>query len=285
MILHFNRWPVNRLPEDHSKNSPEAKIILLHGLGGLGYLWRPIAVELENRFEILAPDQRGHGRSRIPHTSTSTGYSPLEYGGDIIDTMDATAFHPAWLVGHSMGVRSACAAAKLGGNLISGLILIDLDLSPPDDAAINEVLELLRNLPTKFESKKAARSFLLSHCSDPSIARYLIATLFLNNRELKNDALSFNFDRSALIETVLATKNISLLEWLDEIQDKGPLPTLILRGADSKVWDHESFEKDRSALARHHAIEFKEVEGAGHGLPFEKRTQFIQILTDFISRA
>ena len=133
MLLAYKLWPTQRDSE-----RARDKILLLHGMGGTGALWRPIAATLENDFDILAPDQRGHGGSivpTVPGARSKPGYSPLDYGRDVIETMESLAFHPAWVVGHSMGVRSACGAAFLKPEWVRGLVLVDLGFPAPPAAA------------------------------------------------------------------------------------------------------------------------------------------------------
>src|SRR5690242_8805066 len=101
MELHSQNWPAG----DSDSNQKTKKIVMLHGMGGTGSLWRPIAASLEEEFSILAPDQRGHGKSRVPVAPggrQEASYTPLDYGRDVIDTMQSRDFHPAWLLGHSM---------------------------------------------------------------------------------------------------------------------------------------------------------------------------------------
>ena len=102
MQLAFQSWPTGA-----NTDSSREKILLLHGMGGTGALWRPIAAGLEDRYQIMAPDQRGHGRSQLlltPGARENPDYRPLDYGRDIIETLTATQFYPSWAVGHSMGV-------------------------------------------------------------------------------------------------------------------------------------------------------------------------------------
>src|SRR4051794_24138173 len=103
-------------------------------MGGTGALWRPIAASLENHFWIMALDQRGHGGSRLVRApggrnAQHEDYTPLSYGRDVIETLEAESFHPTWLIGHSMGVRTACAAAHLRPEWVRGLVLVDLGFS------------------------------------------------------------------------------------------------------------------------------------------------------------
>src|SRR5947209_288573 len=112
MELAYQLWK----RETGSDTRIDQRIVFLHGMGGTGSLWRPVASALEDHYEILAPDQRGHGRSlvsHIPGARVEPGYSPLDYGRDVVETLQSLNFHPTWIVGHSMGVRTACAVAHL----------------------------------------------------------------------------------------------------------------------------------------------------------------------------
>ncbi|MDR3606491.1 MAG: alpha/beta hydrolase [Oligoflexia bacterium] len=259
------------------------RLIFLHGMGGTGSLWRPLAASLEDRYGILAPDQRGHGGSLVPTVSGGRNlphYGPLDYGRDVIDTMEKTGFHPAWLIGHSMGVRSACAAAHLKPDWVRGLILIDLGFSGAAGGGLGDNLAtFMRILPTEFASRAEARTFMEAHCPDPAIAQYLMAV----STPIEGGRIHFPFDHAALIETIRAAKNSSVREWIEELL-KHDMPILILRGARSLVWSHEEFEAERDRFDRFPTIEFKEIEGAGHGLPFEQRPLFLKTLEEFIRR-
>jgi pimeloyl-ACP methyl ester carboxylesterase len=117
-----------------------------------------------------------------------------------------------------------------------------------------------------------------THCPDPSIGQYLLAASITNSE----GRLGFPFDHSALIQTIEAARDSSVREWVGELLQRG-MPILVLRGASSLVWSHEQFQAERAHFAGFPTIDFREIEGAGHGLPFERRQEFIEILEAFIS--
>lgn len=270
MELFFRRW---------GQTAP--RLVLLHGMGGTGALWRPIAAALEDRFELLSPDQRGHGQSQIPATPgarETPKYTPLDYGRDVIETMEAQDFHPAWLLGHSMGVRTACAAAHLRPDWVEGLILVDLGFYGPAGGGLGEGLaSFLKILPMQFASRQTAREFMNENCPDPSIGQYLMAVSVQTP-----EGLRFPFDKSALIQTIQAAKDVSVRAWVSELLEKGKR-ILVLRGAESLVWSAEEFREEKERFARYPTIEFREMPGAGHGLPFEKRIEFVATVEEWIS--
>jgi pimeloyl-ACP methyl ester carboxylesterase len=143
MELHLHRW--------ESQGPEISKIVLLHGMGGTGALWRPIAAGLEDRFTVIAPDQRGHGRSRVPRSGSASAsdYTPLRYGEDVVESLAPAGVSRALFVGHSMGVRTACAVAHLRSELVSGLVLVDLGLEGPAGGGLGDTLsKFLGELPT-----------------------------------------------------------------------------------------------------------------------------------------
>ena len=173
MQLAFQLWPAKDRVASPSALPPSAqRIALLHGMGGTGALWRPIAASLENNFWLMAFDQRGHGKSRgaqldVAHAS----FTPLEYGQDVIETIDAQGFHPTWLIGHSMGVRTACAVAHLRPDWVQGLVLVDLGFFGPFGGGLGDGLaNFLRVLPVTFASREEARAFMNEHCPIPRSA-------------------------------------------------------------------------------------------------------------------
>ncbi len=266
MELHFHRWGQTR--------SGMPRLAFLHGMGGTGALWRPIAASLEDRYEILAPDQRGHGRSR----PAGDGCTPLDYGRDGVETLEAQSFHPAFLIGHSMGVRTACAMAHLRPDFVSGLILIDLGFQGIAGGGLGEGLAaFLRKLPALFPSRSEARAFMTAECPDPSIAQYLMACSILES----GGAITFPFDAAALMRTIEAARDVSIRGWVRAAGVRG-LPILVLRGAESRVWSREDFEAERAAFLDLPSIVFEELSGCGHGLPFEKRLEFTQRIDRFV---
>lgn len=266
-----------------SKSSAKPRLLFLHGMGGTGLLWRPVAAVLEDEFEILAPDQRGHGKSQIPAIPGSRekpGYSPIEYAQDVVDTMDAQGFHPSILIGHSMGVRTACALAHLRPEWVRGLILVDLGLEGLAGGGLGEGLaRFIRILPESFPSREAARSFMSENCPDGSIAQYLMAVSVARPADA-GGGITFPFDHSALLSTIEAARGTSIRHWVIETARRG-IPVLLLRGERSQVWSREDFEAAKRELTSVPGVELQEIQGAGHGLPFEKRAEFTALIRQF----
>ncbi|MCB0164803.1 MAG: alpha/beta hydrolase [Anaerolineae bacterium] len=96
-------------------------LILLHGLMTNGLCWTALAHALENDYDVIMPDARGHGRSSVP----DCGYRYEDHANDVAGLIDTLRLPPPVLLGHSMGGMTAAVVATLKPNLLRGLILAD----------------------------------------------------------------------------------------------------------------------------------------------------------------
>jgi len=82
-------------------------VLLIHGVGGDGRNWDPIAQRLAQRFDVVAMDLRGHGGS-------SPIVGPLdahELAADALHVLDETGAATSRVVGFSLGGHVAQALA------------------------------------------------------------------------------------------------------------------------------------------------------------------------------
>ncbi|MEQ1506887.1 MAG: alpha/beta hydrolase [Myxococcota bacterium] len=119
-------------------------VVILHGFLEQGAAWDRVARGL-GRW-VVAPDQRGHGRSG--HVGAGGWYHFWDYVGDL----DALVAHvrassggaPVDLVGHSMGGTVAALFAGARPEAVRRLVLVE-GLGPPDttDTAVDRARQYL----------------------------------------------------------------------------------------------------------------------------------------------
>jgi len=291
MELHFFKW----MPRDTSQGNtvkttkPLKLLLFLHGMGGTGHIWRPIAAALEDDFLCVAPDQRGHGLSRPIPASEENLFHSEDYANDVFTLIqklnDEYAPSQIFLIGHSMGVRTALATAKLMitdsalAALLKGVVAVDIGLQSKWGGGIGEPLaSFIRALPESFPDRITMRNYLFAHCPDPAIAQYLAAVA--KNSGAQKEIWIFPFDHESLVQTILQADESPIEEWVQQICSAG-IPLLALRGANSKVWLKEDYEKSRITLANP-LLTFEEWPNCGHGLPFEQRARFIERVREFV---
>lgn len=257
MVLNFQKWGDPALPP----------LFLLHGMGGTGKMYRPLAAELEKTWYVIAPDQRGHGAS---FTKPGDDFTPETFARDLNETFAPLQLKPALVVAHSMGVRTAVHFADLFPEQVGGLALVDLNFSGLAGGGFGRKLEkVLRDLPPTFPSRQEARAYLKDRSPENSVTQFLVAVL-----EQRGDLWAFPFEREALIHTLEAAQGHSLMPALERVHARG-LPTLVVRGGESTVWSHDEFAAYEKQFPK---FRFEEIAGAGHGVPFEKREIFTKLL-------
>lgn len=101
--------------------SPAPALLLVHGWGGDGREWSPHAETLADRFRVVVPDLRGHGRSEVP----LTGNTPVEMADDLAALTEALGTGPVIAVGHSMGGQVVNLLAVRHPHAVRSVIALD----------------------------------------------------------------------------------------------------------------------------------------------------------------
>ena len=105
-------------------------LMLLHGFSDNGLCWSPVAQVLEEAYDVIMPDARGHGLSARVGAAQEIDNAADAAG--IIETLGLT--RPI-VMGHSMGGIAATALGARFPELVGKLILEDpawLDPAPDD---------------------------------------------------------------------------------------------------------------------------------------------------------
>lgn len=95
--------------------------ILAHGFSDDGGCWPLVAAALDQRYDLIALDARGHGKSSDPFE----GYSTADHAADYAGLIAGLGLHKPIILGHSMGAINALALAALYPNLPGKILLED----------------------------------------------------------------------------------------------------------------------------------------------------------------
>ena len=96
-------------------------IIALHGLASTGHWYDRVASRLDKDYRIIAPDQRGHGKT----TQAPSGYDWPTLASDITELMEHLGIQNAPVLGHSWGGHVASALASYHPERVTRLVMID----------------------------------------------------------------------------------------------------------------------------------------------------------------
>jgi 3-oxoadipate enol-lactonase len=104
----------------YSEAGQGTPVVLLHGFPLSGACWQQQQRQLSDRYRVIAPDLRGHGRSPAP-----LGVYEMDLmARDVLALLDALLIEKAVIMGHSMGGYVSLAAWKLAPERFLALVLI-----------------------------------------------------------------------------------------------------------------------------------------------------------------
>jgi pimeloyl-ACP methyl ester carboxylesterase len=120
-------------------------LILLHGFSDNGMCWLPVARDLEDKFDVILPDARGHGLSARLRPGEQ-----IDGAADVAGLIEALDLNKPIVGGHSMGGITATELGARFPRLVSGLVLEDpawIDPNPDDPPLRrNQMFEWLTKL-------------------------------------------------------------------------------------------------------------------------------------------
>ena len=260
MLLHLHEWGDRDAPP----------IVCLHGVTAHGRRFRQLAEDrLADRFRVLAPDLRGHGRS---------DYDPPwdidAHLDDVVETVRrAGVDHPTVWLGHSFGGRLVLELTAREPDRVERIVLLDPAVWVPPPIA-RERAELER-VDRVFESAEEAilariesgavlhtpRAFL-----DEEMAEHLVPA---------DGGFAFRYCRSAVIAA------------FGEMAKPPPpfealrVPTLLVRGESSEVVPEILVELYRAGIGD--LLDVVTVPG-GHTIFWDAYEQTATAVTEFLRR-
>ncbi|NVK49950.1 MAG: alpha/beta fold hydrolase [Cyclobacteriaceae bacterium] len=246
------------------KKSGKGKpLVILHGLFGSADNWFSIARELENDYELYLVDQRNHGDS--PHSEEWDYEVMVE---DLRELIDEEGLSEIFLMGHSMGGKTAMNFAVTYPDRVEKLIVADI---APRYYPIHHqtILEGLNSINlAEIQSRKDADDQLAKYITIPGIRQFLL-------KSLGRDRNGFYWKINLPVITEKIEEVGKALE--DDTVYDGP--TLFLAGANSNYIQ----QSDLPDILEHfpnYEIEF--IEGAGHWLHAEKPDAVVREIKRFL---
>jgi pimeloyl-ACP methyl ester carboxylesterase len=106
-------------------------LLFLHGGACDRSFWRPQVLHFRNRYRVVLPDLRGHGRSPVP----GGDYSVENFANDVAALAGSLAIEGATVIGHSLGGLVAFALPALHPGVAGRVVALDSPLSLPPHVA------------------------------------------------------------------------------------------------------------------------------------------------------
>jgi len=233
-------------------------LVLLHGLTGSGACWSPLARALEDEYDIVMPDARGHGSSSTP----LNGYRYQDYANDVVGLIHELGLATPVVLGHSMGGMTAAVMASQVGTAIRGVILADptfLSLQRQREVHESDVVEQHRRLLSLDKEEVLAQARVRHAHRDPELIELVAAARMRT--------------RLAAFE-VLAPPNPEYHRLVSAID--APILLVI---ADGGI---VSLETARELQNLNPRLRVEQIRDAGHGLQYDQPERFATVVRSFL---
>ena len=238
-------------------------LLILHGLMGMLDNWQGPAKTYSESFDTIIIDARNHGHSEH---SSEFNYSAMV--GDVFELCDDLCLDEVYLLGHSMGGKTAMKFAQNYPEMIKKLIVADI---APKKYAVHhqEILAGLKSLDFSIlKSRGDVDKTLEPFIPEVGVRQFLMKSIYW--KEKGKLGLRFNLDA---IED-----NIELIgESTLDAQFAGE--TLFIRGANSNYISNQDFEDIKLGFPN---STLETIQDAGHWLHAEKPIEFLEETIDFL---
>lgn len=245
--------------------NPESdkSLIILHGLFGMLDNWHQMASRFSEHFNVITVDLRNHGQS--PHTDLMNFALMAE---DVKVLMDDLKLESAYLLGHSMGGKTAMVFADIYPELLDKLVVVDI--APKEYTGGHEVyFNAFEQIDfSQFDRRKQADEALMQHEKNSAVRLFLLKNL---SRAEKGYKLKINLSsiRSFYPDMIKAVD----FQWVIST------PTLFVKG-DKSGYIQEDDQAD--ILEQFPNARFVNIEAAGHWVHAENPDAFFEAVLDFL---
>lgn len=253
-----------------------APVVLVHGITGSALQWHPIVPALARRYEVIAIDARGHGRSAAAGAGTGRiGYAARHHAADLIAVLDRLGLARAALVGHSMGAENVAWCAARHPDRVTCVVLEDPPWWPLPQAPLAARRGMRREWHEQLLAERRLADAELAAqrtASLPDASPALTAELLADRRRLSLQVLEWLVDRE---------------HWSRFVPDLAA-PTLLVTG-DVSAGAIVNPQVARMVEARNAMrggpcmVRVRHVAGAGHGIHGDRTRSFLAAVQPFLA--
>jgi esterase len=243
-------------------------VVILHGLFGLSDNWATFGKQLAGDHALYIPDQRNHGQS--PHSGVFD-FPSLE--NDLAELIDDHGLQDIFLIGHSLGGKTAMYFTLHHPGLVKKLVVVDISLrrSPPDrehqlllDAMLAVDFSLAR-------SRSDVDEQLRQKVSSARLRQFILKNVYWRDR----NRLDWRPNLKAIDENLLAV--------YEGVNDAGIYggPALFIRGDRSDY----ILDADIPGLKmKFPGAEVQTIVNASHWVHADAPGEFFMIVKEFLGR-
>ena len=240
-------------------------LIVLHGLFGSLDNWATPCKRLGEYFHVFAFDARNHGRS---FHSSELSYTAM--ANDVRDFMQMERIDSAFILGHSMGGKTAMLFASLFPALVDRLIVVDI--SPKEyDRKHDIIMDALAGIElTRYHDRMEVDQALATRIPEIATRQFLMKNLS------RDESGGFRWKMNLRI---IRSHYDEIMKGLPSTTQFGK-PTLFIRGGKSTYVSDEDMLEVKQMFPRSTLLT---IEKAGHWVhadaPDEMHKAIVRFLT------
>ena len=249
----------------HAEWGAGPPVIVLHGLFGSAQNWATIGKRLGDRFRVLVPDLRNHGRSPWAR--------PMDYPAmaeDVAAFMDAQAIASAPVIGHSMGGKAAMVLALSTPGRVARLVVVDI-APVPRATVLDPYIEAMAQIDLSRIKRRGEADAALK----PAIADAAVRNFLLQNLVASDGGLRWRINLPVLHDDMPQIAGFP--DFAAGAAYRGE--TLVVRGAASDFVDEEGLAAFTRLFPK---FELVTLAGAGHWVQAEAPDAFLAAVTPFL---
>ena len=264
LALHYQEWGDATAPP----------ILMLHGFGVSGHMFDEFAERMQDRYRLIALDQRGHGDSAW---AADGDYTRQTFVDDVEQFRMALGLERFVLLGHSMGGLNAVSYAVEYPQCVQSLVLVDVGPEAakegvdniirftrgPDELDFDEFVEMAH----RFNQRRTIENIRerMRHRLKPA-ANGKWTWKFDKRFRAPDNGLRIGSDLTN-DQTWALYRGIGA-------------PALLVRGGESDVLSAEVADRCVREMQR---ARLAVVPGAGHSVPGDSPDTFTEVVREFLA--
>lgn len=238
-------------------------LIIIHGLFGSLDNWQTLGKKFAEDFDTILVDQRNHGHS--PH---SENFDYDHMAADLIKLIEDQNLENAYVVGHSMGGKTAMRAAQMRPDLMEKMIVVDIG---PKGYPMHHdtILEGLHAIDfNEVKSRKQANEVISRFIEDDGVKQFLLKNLYWREKGLLDWRINL---------PVISRNMEKIIGQLppDEVE----IPTLFIRGEKSNYIIEDDYA---NIFMQFPESDIETIYNAGHWIHAENPYDFYNLVFDFL---
>ena len=242
-------------------------ILLMHGFTDNGLCWTPVALDLEETYDVIMPDARGHGQT---HGSIGS-FSIPQLAQDTAGFIQKLGLKKPFLFGHSMGGITAATVSANHPELVRAVVMED----PPfvTETAISpqqkQMMEEIARKDLAFQKMSLEQRIARGKESNPGWSEAEIVPWAESKGEYNPEIMQHRG----------AFRNYAWQNVISRIS----VPALLVTGDPAR---RAIVTPEMAALAARlcPTCQVVQIEGAGHCIHRDRYPQTMQLVTAFLAK-